>query len=200
MIFTCNDCGAQFPKWSGQCGDCGAWNSIIQEALIASKANARQVGYSGQAAVITSLSDVELVDDMRIKTFNNEFDRVLGGGLTAGSVVLLGGDPGIGKSTLLLQVMMQLATQMPALYVTGEESLQQVTQRASRLQLAGDQLQLLADTQVERIIAAAEKVKPKVMVIDSVQTIFTDVISSAPGSVSQLRESAAKLITSVKIV
>jgi DNA repair protein RadA/Sms len=198
MIFTCNDCGAQFPKWSGQCGDCGAWNSIIQEALIASKANARQVGYSGQAAVITSLSDVELVDDMRIKTFNNEFDRVLGGGLTAGSVVLLGGDPGIGKSTLLLQVMMQLATQMPALYVTGEESLQQVTQRASRLQLAGDQLQLLADTQVERIIAAAEKVKPKVMVIDSVQTIFTDVISSAPGSVSQLRESAAKLVRFAK--
>jgi DNA repair protein RadA/Sms len=198
IIFTCSKCAAQFPKWSGQCGECGDWNSIVEETMVTNKATLRQIGYAGQAAMITAMSAIDLVDQMRISTDNKEFDRVLGGGLTVGSVVLLGGDPGIGKSTLLLQVMVQLSSQMSTLYVTGEESLQQVTLRAKRLQLQGDQLQLLADTQVERIIVAAEKLKPKVMVIDSVQTIFTDVINSAPGSVSQLRESAAKLVRFAK--
>ncbi len=197
LIYSCNSCGAQSPKWAGQCMDCGEWNTIIEELSIISK-SPRHAGYAGQTAAVKKMAEVELQEESRFPTQIAEFDRVLGGGLIAGSVILIGGDPGIGKSTLLLQVMCELSQKTSALYVTGEESLQQVALRAKRLQLPEDQLQLLADTQIERIIHTAQALKPAVMVVDSIQTIYTDQVSSAPGSVSQLRESAAQLVRFAK--
>jgi len=155
-------------------------------------------GYAGVMSEVCSVSEIEAVDLVRIATGYSELDRVLGGGLVHGSVVLIGGDPGIGKSTLLQQAAAVLSQQLSTLYVTGEESLQQVGMRTQRLGIAADAMRLLAETQVERIIALAEKEKPRVMVIDSIQTIFTELVQSAPGSVSQLRESAAQLVQFAK--
>lgn len=197
LVYSCNTCGAQFPKWAGQCMDCGEWNTLIEELSIVNK-SPRHAGYAGQTASVKKMAEVELQEEARFPTQITEFDRVLGGGLVAGSVILIGGDPGIGKSTLLLQVMCELSQKTSALYVTGEESLQQVALRAKRLQLPEEHLQLLADTQIERIIHTAQTVKPSVMVVDSIQTIYTDQVSSAPGSVSQLRESAAQLVRFAK--
>jgi len=197
LVYSCNQCGAQAPKWAGQCSDCGAWNSLTEELILHTK-SAKHSGYAGQLSPVKKMTEVELQEQSRLSSLIEEFDRVLGGGLVAGSVVLIGGDPGIGKSTLLLQVLCQLAQSVPALYVTGEESLQQVALRAQRLQLPQDNLQLLADTQIERIITTAQSIKPAVMVIDSIQTIFTEQITSASGSVSQLRESTAQLVRFAK--
>lgn len=197
LVYSCNQCGAQAPKWAGQCSDCGAWNSLTEELILHTK-GAKHSGYAGQLSPVKKMTEVELQEQSRLSSLIEEFDRVLGGGLVAGSVVLIGGDPGIGKSTLLLQVLCQLAQSVPALYVTGEESLQQVALRAQRLQLPQDNLQLLADTQIERIITTAQSIKPAVMVIDSIQTIFTEQITSASGSVSQLRESTAQLVRFAK--
>lgn len=200
QIYQCSQCAAQSPKWSGQCGNCGAWNSLTEESIVITKA--RSSRFSGYAAasdnLVTLLSDVTLQQETRLDTQLNELNRVLGGGLVAGSVVLIGGDPGIGKSTLLLQTLTQMSQHHNALYVTGEESLQQVSLRASRLQLPAENLQLLAETQVEKIITVAEKIKPQVMVIDSIQTLYTDLLQSAPGGVGQVRESAAHLVQFAK--
>lgn len=200
-LYICQDCGAQSPKWAGQCVDCNAWNSLIEEVRVSFSPhkNARAVGYAGaQESGVTLLSEIQLENEHRIATTSSELDRVLGGGLVAGSVVLIGGDPGIGKSTLLLQTLSHISQQVCALYITGEESLQQVTLRARRLGLPQDKLQLLTETQVERIIAVAQQQKPQVMVIDSIQAMYTEVLQSAPGSVGQVRESAAQLVRFAK--
>lgn len=197
-IYSCQDCGAQFPKWAGQCADCGIWNSLVEEVMTSRRQSTVRSGYAGQLASVKKMTEVELQEQERLPSNIAEFNRVLGGGLVPGSVILIGGDPGIGKSTLLLQVLCELAQRVSALYVTGEESLQQVVLRANRLQLPQENLQLLADTQIERIINTAQALKPAVMVIDSIQTIYTDEVSSAPGSVSQLRESAAQLVRFAK--
>lgn len=195
---SCLECGAVSPKWTGQCADCGAWNSLTQVALT-QPTSGRWQGYAGGTeAVVTTLPEIPITTSMRISTGLAELDRVLGGGLVQGSVVLIGGDPGIGKSTLLLQALSNLPDPALALYVTGEESLQQVSLRAQRLGTGQMPLKLLAETQVESIIALATQQKPQVMVIDSVQTIFTQMIQSAPGSVSQVRESAALLVRFAK--
>jgi DNA repair protein RadA/Sms len=200
IIYVCQKCGAQFPKWMGQCTDCNAWNSLAEEqSLPKSKTNPRFSGLiTTSESDITYLSQVKLDVTSRITTGISELDRVLGGGLVVGSVVLVGGDPGIGKSTLLLQALCNLSTKHAVLYVTGEESMQQIAMRANRLELPTENLRLLAETSVERIVTSAEKERPQVMVIDSIQTMYTDVLQSAPGGVSQVRESAAQLVRYAK--
>ncbi|MBY4675558.1 DNA repair protein RadA [Marinobacterium arenosum] len=198
--FVCNDCGADHSKWQGQCSACGAWNTLTEVRLGSSSGgggarNARFEGYAGGAAQnqVVSLAEVNLEEVPRFSTGSGELDRVLGGGLVPGSAILIGGHPGAGKSTLLLQTMCHLAGQMPALYVTGEESLQQVAMRAHRLGLKADQLKMLSETSVETICDVANQLKPKVVVIDSIQVMHIADVQSAPGSVSQVREAAAYL-------
>lgn len=198
--YTCSACGARHTKWSGQCADCGEWNTLDESAAPIAPAtpSSRLAGYAGVRSEITSAKDVELVAQARTGTGLSELDRVLGGGLVAGSVTLLGGDPGIGKSTLLVQCLANLSLSSRVLYVTGEESLQQVTLRARRLGLPEDGLRLLAETRVEAILEHASREKPDVMVIDSIQTIYTELLNSAPGAVAQVRESAARLVRHAK--
>lgn len=197
--YYCTSCGSIHTKWNGQCSDCGAWNTL--EESIATPAqttkNPRFTGYAGEAATVRSLKEIHIQEDPRTPTGVQELDRVLGGGLVAGSVVLIGGDPGIGKSTILLQTLCDLP-EINSLYVTGEESLQQVSLRARRLGLKADHLRLLTETGVETVIALAQVEKPQIMVIDSIQTLYTEQLQSAPGSVSQIRESAAQLVRFAK--
>lgn len=201
ILYSCNECGAEAPKWAGQCSDCGAWNSLVEiiASAPASSRTTRYAGFAGEAKglKVQRLDEVSPDDVARFKTGSTEFDRVLGGGLVPGSVILLGGDPGIGKSTLLLQILARLGELNP-LYITGEESLQQVSARAFRLDLKADDLRLLVETRVEDIINTTQKEKPRVMVIDSIQTMYTDELQSAPGAVAQVRESAAQLVRYAK--
>ena len=193
--YVCNECGSEYRKWQGQCADCGVWNSL-KEVRLAATANSttRHGGYTGQlTATVQALKDVSLLDLPRISTTFAELDRVLGGGMVPGSVILIGGHPGAGKSTILLQTLCALSQTHRALYITGEESLQQVALRAKRLNLPVDQLQVLSETDVDKIIDATKAVAPQIMVIDSIQVMHLADISSAPGSVSQVRESAACL-------
>jgi len=200
-VYVCSACGAQSPKWAGQCSDCGAWNTL-QETLAVppSKTEGRFAGYAGEAAAaqIRMLSEVAAQQTERLPTGLDELDRVLGGGLVAGSVVLIGGDPGIGKSTLLVQALALLAEKMPALYVSGEESAEQISLRAQRLGLPSERLRLLTETCVERILALITRDRPRVLVLDSIQTFYTESLQSAPGSVAQVRESAARLVRFAK--
>ncbi len=190
--YVCNDCGADYRKWQGQCTECGVWNSLSEVRM--GSARSGEQGYAGAVSgQVQSLKDISLEDLPRFSSTMEEFDRVLGGGFVPGSVVLLGGHPGAGKSTLLLQTLCALAQTHTALYVTGEESLQQVALRARRLGLPIDNLQVLAETNVEKVIDAGRRVDPKILVVDSVQVMHLADISSAPGSVSQVRESAAAL-------
>ncbi|WP_313914991.1 DNA repair protein RadA [Tahibacter sp.] len=197
--YVCNECGSEHTRWQGQCADCGAWNSMSEIVLSAAKsapaAPRRSGGYAGDASAPRVLSLVDVAQDAQARTSIGigELDRVLGGGLVEGSVVLIGGDPGIGKSTLLLQMLGALGERLSGLYVTGEESLAQVAARAQRLGLALAPLRALAETCVERIVEHAAAQKPHVLIIDSIQTIWTELLTAAPGSVSQVRESAAKL-------
>lgn len=196
--FVCNECAATFSKWSGLCTQCGAWNSLLESAMVSSKHTNKSQWVSERSGIVL-LESVSLQhDEVRMKTGLLELDRVLGGGLVDGSIVLTGGDPGIGKSTLLIQTLAHLSTSVSVLYVTGEESLQQVAMRAHRLKLPVSNLHLLAETHVEQILLHANKMKPRVMVIDSIQTMFTETISSAPGSVSQVREAAQELVRFAK--
>jgi DNA repair protein RadA/Sms len=192
-VFRCQSCGASTLQWAGQCTECGGWNTLVEEREPARPGAVRAVGFSGQAAAIRSLADVEDEAVNRLTIGLSEFDRVLGGGLVAGSVVLLGGDPGIGKSTLLLQVAAALGATAPVLYVTGEESLSQVSTRATRLGFARAPVRLVAETCAERILALTARAKPRVLMIDSIQTMFSETLQSAPGAVAQLRETAAQL-------
>ena len=195
--YVCSECGAEHNKWQGQCSACHEWNTLSEFVVSNSKTPSRDAqfsGYAGQTAQqVQTLSEVDLAEVPRFSSGMQEFDRVLGGGLVPGSAILIGGHPGAGKSTLLLQTMCFLAQQMPTLYITGEESLQQVARRAKRLQLPMEQLKLVSETNVERITQLAEKEQPKVMVVDSIQVMNMDSIESAPGSVSQVRECAAYL-------
>jgi DNA repair protein RadA/Sms len=195
--FVCQGCGIAHSKWQGQCSGCDQWNQIVQEQDM-SKLDPKLRGYAGQSAVLTPLDQVAVSQVARMPTGMNELDHVLGGGLVSDSATLIGGDPGVGKSTLLLQLLCQLGAEYKPLYVTGEESLQQVAMRSSRLRLPQQHLSLLTETNVEQIIRHAQEYKPKVMVIDSIQTMFLDHIGSAPGSVSQVRECAAHLVRFAK--
>lgn len=194
--FVCDQCGADYPRWNGQCTECGEWNTIKEVRLgSASKEHAsRTEGYAGSRSEVKWLSDVNLSLAERTSTGISEFDRVLGGGIVTGSVVLIGGAPGAGKSTLLLQVIANIAGQgTTVLYVSGEESLQQIAERAHRLKLPANKIMMLAETSVERICDVLDEFKPQILVIDSIQVVYTQSSDSAPGSVSQVRESASYL-------
>ncbi|MFK7865071.1 MAG: DNA repair protein RadA [Pseudohongiellaceae bacterium] len=204
VAFVCTDCGSEHGQWQGQCASCKAWNTLSQINLgssnsPATKADFRKQGYAGEQSNVQNLSDIDLQSLPRFTSTIGELDRVLGGGLVPGSVVLIGGNPGAGKSTLLLQIMcMMAASDKAALYVTGEESLQQVGMRAKRLNLPQDNLKMLAETNVEQICKAAQENKPDLLVVDSIQVMHSSDVASAPGSVSQVRECAAYLIQYAK--
>ncbi len=196
--YSCQQCGAVFHKWAGQCADCKAWNSL-QESVI-STGSSRKIGYAGEntGSQICNLTDITAEQAVRLSSGISELDRVLGAGFVEGSVVLIGGDPGIGKSTLLTQTMANLSQQVATLYISGEESADQISLRAARLDLPVEQLRLLTETSVERILALAANEKPKVMVVDSIQTMYTEQLQSAPGGVAQVRESTALLVRFAK--
>ncbi|MFQ3323015.1 MAG: DNA repair protein RadA/Sms [Pseudomonadales bacterium] len=192
--FVCNDCGADSSKWSGQCSECKTWNTMVEIKLGASsKSTPDRSGFAGARSAVQVLDDINVAEAPRFTSGTGEFDRVLGGGLVPGSAILIGGNPGAGKSTLLLQTLCHLAGTMSALYVTGEESLQQVAMRANRLGLPTNRLQMLAETDVQSILIAAQQVAPKLLVVDSIQVMHMSDVASAPGSVSQVRECAAAL-------
>ena len=192
--YVCTECGGQSSKWQGQCPNCGVWNTLVE--TIAATPSSRFQALAGAPSAVRALASVETQDNARTPTGIEEFDRVLGGGLVAGGVVLLGGDPGIGKSTLLLQAMAALGGSGRlgrALYVTGEESVEQVALRAQRLGLVNATVELLAEVQLQAIVGAIRTLQPGVVVIDSIQTVYTEALESAPGSVAQVRECAAQL-------
>ena len=192
--YVCTECGGQSSKWQGQCPNCGVWNTLVE--TIAATPSSRFQALAGAPSAVRTLSSVETQDNARTPTGIEEFDRVLGGGLVSGGVVLLGGDPGIGKSTLLLQAMAALGSSGKlgrALYVTGEESVEQVALRAQRLGLVNATVELLAEVQLQAIVGAIRTLQPGVVVIDSIQTVYTEALESAPGSVAQVRECAAQL-------
>jgi DNA repair protein RadA/Sms len=185
-LYVCDACGGKTPRWAGQCPDCGAWNTLVETQAF-SIISSRALG----PATVQGLAQAGDQETPRFPTGIVELDRVLGGGLVPGSVTLIGGDPGIGKSTLLLQAAASLALSHPVLYVSGEESLAQVGLRGRRLEVADAPVQLAAETCVERILELAHKTRPGALVVDSIQTVFTDMLESAPGAVAQLRESTA---------
>ena len=194
--FVCEQCGADFPRWGGQCTSCGAWNTIKEVRLGSSASGhaSRSAGYAGSLSEVKLLSDVNLSQAERILTGIAEFDRVLGGGIVRGSVVLIGGAPGAGKSTLLLQAIANIAERnIGVLYISGEESLQQIAERAHRLKLPVNNIMMLAETSVQRICDVLDDIKAQIIVIDSIQVMHTQDADSAPGSVSQVRESASYL-------
>ena len=193
-VYVCNECGGESTKWQGQCPHCNAWNAMAEMKLEASKASPtnRFSAVSGVADVKT-LSEIDARDVPRISTTVDEFDRVLGGGMVRGGVILLGGDPGIGKSTLLLQTLAGLSSSRKVLYVSGEESGEQIALRAQRLGLHAPDMKLLAEISLEKIQATLQSEKPEIAVIDSIQTLYSDALTAAPGSVSQVRECAAQL-------
>lgn len=192
--YTCTECGGISNKWAGQCPSCERWNTLV-ETIVESGGNrySNQAQGIAQTAPVMSLADIEAIDVPRFGTGIDEFDRVLGGGLVAGGVVLIGGDPGIGKSTLLLQALANISKIKKVLYVSGEESGSQIALRAKRLAVDADDLKLQAEIQLEKILNTLSDLKPQVAVIDSIQTIYSDALSSAPGSVAQVRECAAQL-------
>ncbi|MFT7244921.1 MAG: DNA repair protein RadA/Sms [Candidatus Azotimanducaceae bacterium] len=196
--FVCGDCGSEFAKWQGQCNDCKAWNTLTRLSVDSTQGATRRKGFTGQLASAQTLSEVSATDVPRLQTTMAEFDRVLGGGLVPGSAVLISGNPGAGKSTLLIQLMCQLAASNSALYVTGEESLAQIAMRARRLQLPLDELKVMAQTSVDTILNVWDEMKPKLIVIDSIQVMHLEDVDSAPGGVTQVRESAAVLIQHAK--
>lgn len=195
-VFICDQCGTDFPRWGGQCTSCGEWNTIKEVRLGSSTAERhnRKSGYAGSQSEVKLLSDVNLAQAERLSTGMSEFDRVLGGGIVIGSVVLIGGAPGAGKSTILLQAIANMAVQgIKVLYVSGEESLQQIAERAHRLKLPADKIMMLGETSVQSICDVLDDIQPQVLIIDSIQVMHTQEADSAPGSVSQVRESASYL-------
>jgi DNA repair protein RadA/Sms len=190
-VYVCGECGGASTKWQGQCAHCGAWNALLETA--AERPAQHRFGGTAKAAALTPLAHVTAKESVRMPTGVGEFDRALGGGLVAGQVVLIGGDPGIGKSTLLLQALAWMSAARKSIYVTGEESAEQTALRAQRLQVDTAAVQLLAEIQLERIAATLEAEKPEIAVIDSIQTLFSEALTSAPGSVAQVRECAAQL-------
>jgi DNA repair protein RadA/Sms len=190
-IYACTECGGESPKWQGQCPHCSAWNTLVEG--VSEGAPKHRFSGVAKSSQLKRLADVSAREAPRMATGIGELDRVLGGGFVAGQVVLIGGDPGVGKSTLLLQALAQMSAAHKSVYVSGEESAEQVALRASRLQLDSGGLELLAEIQLERILATLEKAKPEVAVIDSIQTLYSEQLTSAPGSVAQVRECVAHL-------
>jgi DNA repair protein RadA/Sms len=195
ISYQCGVCGAVQPKWAGQCADCGAWNTLSE--IVTARQSAPRFSSHTTERVVQMLADINPAEQARTTSGMSELDRVLGGGIVRGSVVLIGGDPGIGKSTLLLQMMGALGN-LDSLYVSGEESAQQTSLRARRLGLGDARLLLLTETWVERILAVAAERAPALMVIDSIQTLYTEQLQSAPGSVAQVRECTAQLVRCAK--
>ena len=197
-IYTCSECGGTNPKWLGKCPHCNAWNTLEESAAESASGSRHRFSPLAKAAGVATLADIDAADVARCPTGQEELDRVLGGGIVPGGVVLIGGDPGIGKSTLLLQAVDTISTQMKALYVTGEESSAQVALRARRLGLDGARVRVLAEIQLERILATIDAEAPDFCVIDSIQTLYSEQLTSAPGSVAQVRECAAQLTRTAK--
>ncbi|MEY3883313.1 MAG: hypothetical protein RLZZ379_591 [Pseudomonadota bacterium] len=204
-IYSCTECGASEPKWQGQCPSCMAWNTLVESVAETASTNRYANKFEGlaQSSVLQKLSSIQAADIERQPTGIAEFDRVLGGGLVEGGVVLIGGDPGIGKSTLLLQVLCHLGGNIngkscQAIYVSGEESPQQIAMRAKRLGLDASKVELLAEINLEKILATLQTHKPNIAVIDSIQTVYSEALQSAPGSVAQVRECSAQLTRMAK--
>lgn len=198
-IFCCQSCGYQTPKWMGKCPDCGTWDSFVEEKLTTASSHGKSITRSGLPAVPVPIDSIELETELRLHTEIQEFDRVLGGGLVPGTLVLIGGDPGIGKSTLMLQALFGLANQgHNVLYVSGEESIRQIRLRSKRLKTVSPNLLVVSEVEVEAILAMIESSKPSVIVIDSIQTMFNGDLTSAPGSVSQVRESTVRMMLMAK--
>ncbi|MGV8947170.1 MAG: DNA repair protein RadA [Lutibacter sp.] len=196
-LFFCQNCGAQYAKWLGQCSSCNEWNTIVEEVIQAEeKRNWKQSTSTKKANKALKINDISLDKEDRISTKNNELDRVLGGGLVKGSILLLGGEPGIGKSTLLLQIALTMPKKV--LYVSGEESQSQIKMRAERLQNSNTNCLILTETNTQNIFRAIEEIDPEVVVIDSIQTLYTEYIDASPGSISQIRETTAELIKFAK--
>ncbi len=198
-IFSCQSCGYQAPKWMGKCPDCGTWDSFVEETVAGGPGQGRNRTMSGPQSTPVPIDTIELETEMRLHTAIQEFDRVLGGGLVPGTLVLIGGDPGIGKSTLMLQALFGLANQgHSVLYVSGEESIRQIRLRSKRLKTVSSNLLVVSEVEVEAILAMIETGKPAVVVIDSIQTMFNGDLTSAPGSVSQVRESTVRMMLMAK--
>ena len=201
IIFRCKTCGTQTPKWMGQCPDCGDWDSLIEETLVTRTPGVAGAGRPAIAAKPVPIESVEVSSSLRMDTGINEFDRVLGGGIVSGSLVLIGGDPGIGKSTLMLQVLSTLAKAgKKCLYVSGEESISQLSMRGKRLGSLGSSLFVVSETDLEAILAMAEKDQYDVMVVDSIQTVFHPQVTSTPGSITQIREASMQFMRLSKTV
>ncbi len=200
VVFVCQECGAQAPKWMGRCAECGGWNTLVEErAVEPTAAPATRYAQLGASSGATLYADVETARAVRLSTGIDEFDRVLGGGVVPGSLVLLGGEPGIGKSTLLLQAAAHFARAIgPVLYASGEESEHQVKSRGDRLGLGAAPLYLLAETCLERILEEVARLKPALVIVDSVQTVWSNKFQSAPGSVGQVREAATQFLFAAK--
>lgn len=197
--FTCQSCAYQSPKWLGRCTECGTWGSLVEEVEMSQASQARPAwGAAGGQAKPILLKEIESSKEARRLTMIAELDRVLGGGVVHGSLVLIGGDPGIGKSTLLLMAIDRLSRDRPALYVSGEESLRQTRMRAERLGVESEHLHVFSETDLEKVLSAADKLAPGVLVIDSIQTMYLAELGSAPGSVSQVRECAGRLMAWAK--
>lgn len=195
--FFCQNCGAQFPKWVGKCNSCNEWNTIVEEVIQREeKTSWKSSGTGKKVAKAIKLKEITAVNEERINTCNNELNRVLGGGLVKGSVVLLGGEPGIGKSTLLLQIALMMKNKV--LYVSGEESMTQIKLRADRLKTSNDSCLILTETKTHHIFSSVEQSEPEVIVIDSIQTLHTEYIEASPGSISQIRETTSELIKYAK--
>jgi len=195
-VYSCTECGASEPKWQGQCPSCMAWNTLVEsveESGTSTNRYANKFEGLAQSSTLQKISSIKAADIARKPTGISEFDRVLGGGLVEGGVVLIGGDPGIGKSTLLLQVLCHLGKSSQAIYVSGEESPQQIAMRAKRLGLDASEVELLAEINLEKILATLQTHKPNIAVIDSIQTVYSEALQSAPGSVAQVRECSAQL-------
>ncbi|MFT7722725.1 MAG: DNA repair protein RadA [Roseateles sp.] len=197
-IYTCAECGGTSPRWLGKCPHCGAWNTLTETAAEPAGGGRNRYQALAKSQPVATLSEIEASDFERTPTGQEELDRVLGGGIVAGGVVLIGGDPGIGKSTLLLQAVESLSQTVKVLYVTGEESGAQVAMRSRRLGLAGDKVRVLAEINLEKILATLDAEQPGFCVIDSIQTLYSEQLSSAPGSVAQVRECAAQLTRTAK--
>ena len=200
-IFACQNCGHQSRKWLGKCPECGEWNSLVEERERTSKKGITRSGFKLRDVTAIAYSEIESQDETRISSGVNEFDRVLGGGLVPGTLVLIGGDPGIGKSTLMLQVADRLSSSSAGnavLYVSGEESERQIKLRGERLRIEAKNLFLLPETNLENIFHEVERLNPTAIVVDSIQTVFSAMIESAPGSVSQVREAAHQFLLLAK--